>query len=46
MFLSLQEIPNYLRGYHKCSSEESVNLAALLFRAKYGNEQQPFDHIE
>lgn len=41
-----QEIPNYLRGYHKCSAEESVNLASFLFRAKYGDEKQPFDHIE
>ncbi|XP_052784094.1 myosin-VIIa-like isoform X2 [Mya arenaria] len=41
-----QEVPNYLRGYHKCTVEESIGLGALLFRAKYGDEQQPFDHIE
>ena len=42
----LQEAPNFLRGYHKCSPEESLQLGALLFLAKYGKEKQPFEQIE
>jgi len=40
-----QEIPNYIRGYHKCSPDDAVKLGALLFRAKYGDEKQPFESI-
>ncbi|XP_052216841.1 myosin-VIIa-like isoform X3 [Dreissena polymorpha] len=41
-----QEVPNFLRGYHACSDAECVSLGALLFKAKYGDEKQPLDHIE
>ncbi|CDW55866.1 myosin VIIa [Trichuris trichiura] len=34
-----QEVPKYLRGYHKCSKEEAVELAALIYRASYGDSQ-------
>ncbi|XP_053403510.1 myosin-VIIa-like isoform X2 [Mercenaria mercenaria] len=40
-----QEMPNYLRGYHKCSAEEAVNLSSLLFKAKYGEDKQPLDNL-
>ncbi|XP_011472695.1 unconventional myosin-VIIb [Oryzias latipes] len=33
-----QEVPKYLRGYHTCSKDEMVNIAALLFRAKFGKD--------
>lgn len=34
----LQELPKYLRGYHNCSREETINLAALLLRIRLGND--------
>lgn len=33
-FFFLQEMPKYLLGYHNCSKEEAVKLAALLLRAR------------
>ncbi|KAL4220589.1 hypothetical protein ACF0H5_020986 [Mactra antiquata] len=41
-----QEVPNYLRGYHKCSTTEAVTLGSLLFKGKYGDEKQPLDQIQ
>ncbi|XP_068447337.1 unconventional myosin-VIIb [Clinocottus analis] len=34
-----QELPKYLRGYHVCTKEEMVNIAALLFRVKVSNDK-------
>ncbi|KAK9519887.1 hypothetical protein VZT92_022588 [Zoarces viviparus] len=34
-----QELPKYLRGYHVCSKEEMLNIAALLFRIKVSNDK-------
>ncbi|KAI3369062.1 hypothetical protein L3Q82_026031 [Scortum barcoo] len=33
-----QELPKYLRGYHVCTKEEMINIAALLFRIKVNND--------
>lgn len=39
-YLSIfQELPKYLRGYHVCTKEEMVNIAALLFRIKVSNDK-------
>uniref|UniRef100_A0A3B4B2F7 Uncharacterized protein n=1 Tax=Periophthalmus magnuspinnatus TaxID=409849 RepID=A0A3B4B2F7_9GOBI len=34
-----QELPKYLRGYHVCTREEMVSIAALLFRIKINNDK-------
>ncbi|XP_030582566.1 unconventional myosin-VIIa [Archocentrus centrarchus] len=34
-----QELPKYLRGYHACTKEEMLNIAAILFRIKVNNDK-------
>ncbi|XP_039930696.1 unconventional myosin-VIIb isoform X1 [Hirundo rustica] len=34
-----QELPKYLRGYHKCSKEEAVQLAGLIYKAHFNNDR-------
>uniref|UniRef100_A0A8D2P7Z1 Myosin VIIB n=1 Tax=Zosterops lateralis melanops TaxID=1220523 RepID=A0A8D2P7Z1_ZOSLA len=34
-----QELPKYLRGYHKCSKDEAVQLAGLIYKAHYNNDR-------
>uniref|UniRef100_A0A8C1G1D2 Si:ch73-194h10.2 n=1 Tax=Cyprinus carpio TaxID=7962 RepID=A0A8C1G1D2_CYPCA len=40
-----QELPKYLRGYHRCTKEEMVMLGALLFRVKVDNDKTQFPMI-
>jgi len=35
-----QELPKLLRGYHQCTKEEAVTLAALIYRVKYSESKQ------
>uniref|UniRef100_A0A8C8MGX3 Myosin VIIBb n=1 Tax=Oncorhynchus tshawytscha TaxID=74940 RepID=A0A8C8MGX3_ONCTS len=37
-----QELPKYLRGYHKCTKEEMTSLAGLLFRVKVDTDRSQF----
>ncbi|XP_068175182.1 unconventional myosin-VIIa [Antennarius striatus] len=39
MFHFPQELPKYLRGYHVCTKEEMINIAALLFRIKVSSDK-------
>lgn len=39
---SLQELPKYLRGYHKCPREEVHQLAALIYRVKFEEDKSHF----
>ena len=34
-----QELPKYLRGFHKSSREDAVHLAGLIYRVQFGSDQ-------
>ncbi|CAL1540128.1 unnamed protein product [Lymnaea stagnalis] len=34
-----QELPKYLRGYHKCTREEAGQLGALIYRVMHGEDK-------
>lgn len=38
IFYFPQELPKYLRGYHKCGKSDAVMLAALIYRARFGED--------
>jgi len=40
-----QELPKLLRGYHKCTTEEAFNLAALQYRVRFGEDKSHFGSI-
>jgi myosin-7 len=40
-----QELPKLLRGYHKVSKEEAIQLAALLYRVKYGDDKKQLSSV-
>lgn len=41
----LQELPKYLRGYHKCSLEEVFQLAALIYRVRFEEDKSQFHNF-
>lgn len=45
MFHYHQELPKYLRGYHRCSQEDAALLGALMYRVKFGDNKSHFQHI-
>uniref|UniRef100_F6TMX3 Unconventional myosin-VIIb n=1 Tax=Callithrix jacchus TaxID=9483 RepID=F6TMX3_CALJA len=34
-----QELPKYLRGFHKCSQEDAIHLAGLIYKAQFDNDR-------
>ena len=40
-----QELPKLLRGYHKCTAEDAVKLAALQYRVRFGDNKKEFGSI-
>ncbi|XP_043287934.1 myosin-VIIa-like isoform X2 [Venturia canescens] len=45
IFYFHQELPKYLRGYHRCSKPEAIKLAALIYRSKYGESKNELAEI-
>lgn len=45
IFHYFQEVPKFLRGYHKCSKEEGIQLAALIYKVKFGEDKTLFPNI-
>ena len=45
MFHYHQELPKYLRGYHKCSKEEAALLGAYIYRIKHGDSRSHLSQI-
>ncbi|XP_061734493.1 unconventional myosin-VIIa-like isoform X2 [Nerophis ophidion] len=45
IFHYYQELPKYLRGYHKCSRDEVFQLAALIYRVKFEDDKSHFPTI-
>lgn len=42
----LQEVPNYLRGYHNCSDKDAGHLAAYIYRAQFGDDMSALSDFE
>uniref|UniRef100_A0A8C3X1R9 Unconventional myosin-VIIb n=1 Tax=Catagonus wagneri TaxID=51154 RepID=A0A8C3X1R9_9CETA len=40
-----QELPKYLRGFHKCSQEDAVHLAGLIYKAQFANDRSQLASI-
>lgn len=40
-----QELPKYLRGYHKCSKQEAIRLAALLYRYQFETDDSYLNQL-
>ncbi|KAM4771803.1 unconventional myosin-VIIb [Rhinophrynus dorsalis] len=34
-----QELPKYMRGYHKCTIEDAATLAGLIYKVQYNNDR-------
>ena len=45
IFYFPQELPKYLRGYHKTSKQDLVELAALVYRSRYGTDNSMLPQI-
>jgi len=40
-----QELPKLLRGYHRCTREEAVRLAALIYRVRFGESKAELQNV-
>ncbi|XP_078265910.1 unconventional myosin-VIIa-like [Rhinoraja longicauda] len=40
-----QELPKYLRGYHSCTKDNAVQIAAFLYKVKFNDDKSQFVNI-
>ncbi|XP_040613950.1 unconventional myosin-VIIb isoform X2 [Mesocricetus auratus] len=40
-----QELPKYLRGFHKCSREDAIHLAGLIYKVQFGIDQSQLANV-
>lgn len=40
-----QELPKLLRGYHRCSKEEAIRLAAFIYRVRFGESKAELANV-
>jgi myosin-7 len=40
-----QELPKLLRGYHKCRLDEAFELAALIYRVRFGDDSTQLENV-
>ncbi|XP_075057947.1 unconventional myosin-VIIb [Mixophyes fleayi] len=40
-----QELPKYMRGYHRCSVEDAVNLAGLIYKVQYNTDRAQLANV-
>lgn len=40
-----QELPKYVRGYHRTTKEDCVAMGALVYRCKFGEDKSNFANI-
>ncbi|GAB1609908.1 myosin-VIIa-like [Argonauta hians] len=45
IFHYYQELPKYLRGYHKCTKDDAALLASLIYRVRYGDDSSQLQNI-
>ena len=45
MFHYHQELPKYLRGYHRCSRDDAALLGSFIYRVKFGDKKDKFQLI-
>ena len=42
---NLQELPKYIRGYHKVTVEEAMTIGALVYKVKHADDVSQMDNI-
>ncbi|XP_043926793.1 unconventional myosin-VIIb-like [Protopterus annectens] len=40
-----QELPKYLRGYHRCTKEDAVQLAGMIYKVKFNKDRTQLANI-
>lgn len=41
-----KELPKLIRGYHKCSVEDAVHLAACIYRVRFSDDLRQFETMK
>jgi len=41
-----QELPKLIRGYHRCTKDEAIRLAAFIYRVRFGESKSEFQSIQ